>query len=272
LVEPAGTIREPEERRFVVHCSGCLVDIPDDGETFLCPKCQARVAEKFGVVAQSDRGGPSDEDFSDWVVPPPTTAMLKEELSEKDARITSLTVDLAVAKESLGFMSDANRDAVGRIASLTAELAESKQARDSALERAKAMDEKVAALTAELAAERGCVSKELSDWVKGDSGVSSMAIASALVPQLRALVLRSGPGVPADTGDFGRCHRLLQLIPDGASRMPEVAAAYPGWKPYVAVWDELTWLFESKASKLLNRRLDQIFENEAARKALEEKP
>ncbi len=52
------------------------------------------------------------------------------------------------------------------------------------------------------------------------------------------------PSLPCDAGDFGRCHRLLLKFPEWRARLTEVAAAHSAWAPLVAVWDELTELFE----------------------------
>ena len=48
---------------------------------------------------------------------------------------------------------------------------------------------------------------------------------------------------PGDPDDFGRCHRLLVLIPEWRERLREVAAAYPRWRGLVENWDELTSLY-----------------------------
>lgn len=95
------------------------------------------------------------------------------------------------------------------------------------------------------------VTPELQKWFATDAGTSSMTIASVLVPALREACLarnhHSGPSVPWDPDDFGRCYRLLKLIPNGVERMPEVAAAHPRWAKLVAAWPELTALFEEEA-------------------------
>jgi hypothetical protein len=92
----------------------------------------------------------------------------------------------------------------------------------------------------------GALAPELRRWLSTDSGVSSKTIASVLVPALRFCVDESGACIPWDPDDFGRCYRLLKLIPDGAERMGEVAAKYPEWKALVANWPELTRLYEEE--------------------------
>lgn len=82
-------------------------------------------------------------------------------------------------------------------------------------------------------------------WLtNGDTGISSETIWSVLTghPVRRA-------GVPRDPQDFGRCHRLLKVMPAWRARLPEVAAKYPEWKPLVDAWDELTALYEEELPK-----------------------
>jgi hypothetical protein len=50
--------------------------------------------------------------------------------------------------------------------------------------------------------------------------------------------------IPYDPDDFSRCYELLRRVPSFRRRLPEVATAYPKWKPFVEAWDELTKLYE----------------------------
>lgn len=56
---------------------------------------------------------------------------------------------------------------------------------------------------------------------------------------------------PLDPDDFGRCHRLLRLIPEWRARIGEMKAA-PGWKRMVGVWDTLEVLYNAD-------RLDELY-------------
>lgn len=77
-------------------------------------------------------------------------------------------------------------------------------------------------------------------WLKsGDTGTSSETIFSVLT----GYPVRH-TGTPADPSDFGRCYRLLQVMPSWRARMGEVAAAHPAWRPFVDAWEELTALYE----------------------------
>jgi hypothetical protein len=86
----------------------------------------------------------------------------------------------------------------------------------------------------------------VGSWIhNGDTGISSETIWSVL---LRRTIARSywHPDVPHDPADFGRCYRLLKIMPSWRGRLPEVAAKYPAWKPLVDAWDELTALYEEE--------------------------
>ena len=76
-----------------------------------------------------------------------------------------------------------------------------------------------------------------------DTGVSSFTIYTVMtgVP-----FPYSDYDIPYDPADFGRCYRLLKLAPDFRERLPEVAAKFPIWKPFVEAWDELTALYEEE--------------------------
>jgi hypothetical protein len=50
--------------------------------------------------------------------------------------------------------------------------------------------------------------------------------------------------IPYDPSDFGRCYRLLQVMPSWRLRMQEVADAHVNWQPFVDAWEELTTLYE----------------------------
>lgn len=91
-------------------------------------------------------------------------------------------------------------------------------------------------------------------WLSnGDTGTSSKTIFS---------VLTGHPiehtGTPSDPSDFGRCYRLLKVMPTWRARLPEVAEQFPEWRGLVGAWDELTALYEEelptgRAPKLYDR-------------------
>lgn len=80
-------------------------------------------------------------------------------------------------------------------------------------------------------------------WMQnGDTGTSSKTIWSVMTGET---VERHG--IPYDPADFGRCYRLLKVMPSWRARMPEVATAHPAWAGLVAAWDELTTLYEEES-------------------------
>lgn len=86
-----------------------------------------------------------------------------------------------------------------------------------------------------------------TEWISGDdTGVSSTAIWR----HMQGLDPVAGPFgrfgfYPHDPDDFGRCYRLLALIPAWRARVGEMAQ-YPGWAGLAREWDALTALYESE--------------------------
>lgn len=84
-------------------------------------------------------------------------------------------------------------------------------------------------------------------WLaSGDTGISSKAIWTVLMGRVVDKRELWGGGVPHDPDDFGRCYRLLKVMPSWRGRLAEVAAQLPHWKNLVEVWDELTGLYEEE--------------------------
>lgn len=82
--------------------------------------------------------------------------------------------------------------------------------------------------------------KKALQWVVGrDTGTSSMTIWSVMM-----MVEPRSHDTPADPDDFGRCYRLLQLIPRWRKHLRLVARRYPAWAPMVREWDALTAMYE----------------------------
>lgn len=85
-------------------------------------------------------------------------------------------------------------------------------------------------------------------WLaNGDTGISSRTIWFVLMG--RPIPANDWTDVPHDPADFGRCHRLLAVMPSWRARLGEVAAEYPEWKPLVDHWDELAALYEEELPK-----------------------
>jgi hypothetical protein len=85
--------------------------------------------------------------------------------------------------------------------------------------------------------------------VSRDTGVSSETIWSVMMG-----VKPRWAGVPLDVDDFGRCVRLLTVVPEFRPRIHEVTLVYPEWKPLIDNWGELerlywAWEADNRSSK-----------------------
>lgn len=77
--------------------------------------------------------------------------------------------------------------------------------------------------------------KRACAWILGDdTGLSSKTVWSVMmgVPQRRR-------GYPHDPADLLRCLRLLEVVPEWRSRMPEMAACGAEWSALMANWTEI---------------------------------
>ena len=94
------------------------------------------------------------------------------------------------------------------------------------------------------------VMTRLEWWVNesNDRGVSSFTIAHAIGKVPWTAFSKNGgwyADAPYDSDDFGRCFRLLQLIPEWHDRLPEVVQYCPRFKPIIALWNELCRLYKT---------------------------
>ena len=93
----------------------------------------------------------------------------------------------------------------------------------------------------------------------GETGISSKTIVYALTGINIESYIKRGENIlhfdrarfdaPWDPSDFRRCHLLLELFPEWRSRLPEVAAKLPKWKPLVDAWDELEALYAEEITR-----------------------
>lgn len=84
------------------------------------------------------------------------------------------------------------------------------------------------------------------EWITGgDTGRSSKTIWAVMMGAVneRARAFEYSP--PLDPSDFGRCYRLLALVPEWRPRLGEVAARFPEWRGLVEAWSELTTMYEA---------------------------
>jgi len=77
-------------------------------------------------------------------------------------------------------------------------------------------------------------------WIVGrDTGLSSKCIWAVMMGQPMAEAQ-----IPYDLDDFGRCWRLLALIPRWRMRLQEMADRYTEWVPLVREWEALEAIYE----------------------------
>lgn len=85
------------------------------------------------------------------------------------------------------------------------------------------------------------VAQRANQWITGrDTGISSKVIWSVM-----QMVTPGDTGVPHDADDFGRCYRLLKIVPEWRATLPLVSRQYPEWTAIVREWDRLTALYEA---------------------------
>ena len=105
--------------------------------------------------------------------------------------------------------------------------------------------------------QRTAIISKAHQWIiGGDTGLSSLTIWGVMMCHPPAW-----PSIPADPSDFGRCFRLLELIPEWRKRLPRVSDIYPEWDGLVQHWPELEalWLEEcnnDRAPKLYRRMIE----------------
>jgi len=93
------------------------------------------------------------------------------------------------------------------------------------------------------------------DWVVGDD--VSISARTIWAVAMGAKPAEHDP--PEDPSDFGRCYRLLSSFPEWRARLVDVAAQYPAWRPFVAVWDEMTISYEEEVLADGNRRAPKLY-------------
>lgn len=87
--------------------------------------------------------------------------------------------------------------------------------------------------------------QRLLHWsLSGDTGTSSQTLACAVLG-IRKEDRAFGFDVPHDYSDFGRCYRLVQLVPEILTMWDKVIAACPAWGPIAERWDEVVACYEA---------------------------
>lgn len=90
----------------------------------------------------------------------------------------------------------------------------------------------------------------LREWASSwDMGVSSATIYRAFTGHPPAAWSGSWPNdAPYDDADFGRCVRLLDIVPEWRSRLDELAQKAPAFAPLVPEWARLEELHRAGKS------------------------
>lgn len=87
--------------------------------------------------------------------------------------------------------------------------------------------------------------QRLTRWaLSGDTGASSETLACAVLG-LPDTSRRFGFDVPRDFSDFGRCYRLVQIVPEILTMWDKVRAACPAWGPIIDNWDALVARYQA---------------------------
>lgn len=101
--------------------------------------------------------------------------------------------------------------------------------------------------------------QRLIQWLlSDDTGESSIAIAKCLagIDDLEETEY-ARLATPMDVYDFGRCYRLLKLIPEFRSRIHELGERSAQWAALVDSWEELEGLYASDR-KTCRQRIREI--------------
>ncbi|MCT9827422.1 hypothetical protein [Pseudomonas veronii] len=92
--------------------------------------------------------------------------------------------------------------------------------------------------------ERRVISWLLSD----DTGASSTSICAHMLGE------PCEGYAPSDCSDLGRCLRLLDLVPEWAPRLHEMATYGPDWKGLLEQWDQIVHLYHNEGGVPVNER------------------
>lgn len=91
------------------------------------------------------------------------------------------------------------------------------------------------------------VERRVIKWLfSGDTGISSKTIAAFMIGETET---ENRFDFPYDPADFGRCYRLLELIPEFKPRLKEMVSipkVGPTWKYLAENWEVCEQLYESR--------------------------
>lgn len=98
--------------------------------------------------------------------------------------------------------------------------------------------------------------KIVGDWLMGnDTGASSEAIVARMEGWIAAR-----QNYPLDPADFGRCVRLLSLVPAYRARLAEMRDVSPKWAVLVDHWPELERLYFIGLSRAWPHKSPELYQ------------
>lgn len=93
-------------------------------------------------------------------------------------------------------------------------------------------------------------------WLlEDDRGISSETILAVMVGETKANMIFD---TPKDSGDFGRCYRMLQHFPEWEERLNEVSDIFSEWEPFFKEWSELKQLYEENKFDNLDTKIRKL--------------
>jgi len=102
----------------------------------------------------------------------------------------------------------------------------------------------------------------VAQWFIGDdTGVSSKYMA-AIALHGKVILPTRRLTEPQDHGDFGRCLRLLSIVPSIAHSFELLKTCSSVWEVYMEHWDDLSYLYNNEDFAKLDTRL-KILRDEA---------
>lgn len=106
------------------------------------------------------------------------------------------------------------------------------------------------------------VSRMIGQWMCGrDTGVSSLAVAAAT---LGAMPL-SQSCQPHDSDDFGRCYRLIALVPEARDGVRALAGHSVAWERLAENWDGLSALYADGDLRAVSKAIRDLDETKGWR-------
>jgi hypothetical protein len=83
---------------------------------------------------------------------------------------------------------------------------------------------------------------KIIEWLLSDDTCASSI---AIVAKMTGFVPIYGYSIPYDQEDFGRCHRLLEKMPEFKVRIEELSQISAQWAALIENWEKLTAIYFS---------------------------